>query len=91
LLLDHWDDKTTGQKRSKHKIVVESLQLLEGRANDTSQNLAAHDEFPASSTRGMAASERDSRFRGHSAQQRGELADASDTDSPNPGDDEIPF
>ena len=28
LQLDQWDDKTTGQKRSKHKIVVETMQLL---------------------------------------------------------------
>ena len=31
LHLDQWDDKTTGQKRSKHKIVVETLQLLDPR------------------------------------------------------------
>ena len=28
LRYDTWDDKTTGQKRSKHKIVVETMQLL---------------------------------------------------------------
>jgi single-strand DNA-binding protein len=31
LQLDSWDDKTTGQKRSMHKIVVESIQLLDSR------------------------------------------------------------
>jgi len=31
LHLDTWQDKTTGQNRSKHKIVVESLQLLDPR------------------------------------------------------------
>src|SRR5262245_57325413 len=31
LHLDHWDDKTTGQKRSKHKIVVDQMQLLDGK------------------------------------------------------------
>jgi single-strand DNA-binding protein len=31
LQLDQWDDKTTGQKRSKHKIVVETMQLLGSR------------------------------------------------------------
>lgn len=31
LKLDQWDDKTTGQKRQKHKIVVESMQLLGSR------------------------------------------------------------
>lgn len=33
LKFDQWDDKTTGQKRSKHKIVVESMQLLERKAD----------------------------------------------------------
>ena len=31
LHLDQWDDKATGQKRSKHKIVAENLQLLDPR------------------------------------------------------------
>lgn len=31
LHLDTWDDKTTGQKRQKHKIVVEVMQLLDRR------------------------------------------------------------
>jgi single-strand DNA-binding protein len=31
LHLDQWDDKQTGQKRSKHKIVVEDMHLLERR------------------------------------------------------------
>ena len=28
LQLDQWDDKTTGQKRSKHKIVVDNIEFL---------------------------------------------------------------
>jgi single-strand DNA-binding protein len=31
LQLDQWDDKTTGQKRSKHKIVVDHIQFLGSR------------------------------------------------------------
>src|SRR5262245_12722464 len=31
LQLDQWDDKQTGQKRSKHKIVVESVEFLGSR------------------------------------------------------------
>jgi single-strand DNA-binding protein len=31
LHLDQWDDKNTGQKRSKHKVVVETMQLLGSR------------------------------------------------------------
>src|SRR5262249_41494486 len=33
LQLDQWDDKQTGQKRSKHKIVVESIEFLGGRGD----------------------------------------------------------
>lgn len=34
LALDQWNDKTTGEKRSKLKIVVDSMQLLDGRQQD---------------------------------------------------------
>lgn len=34
LHLDQWDDKTSGQKRSKHKIVGDAVQLLDGRPQD---------------------------------------------------------
>jgi len=34
LQLDQWDDKQTGQKRSKHKIVVESVEFLGGRSGE---------------------------------------------------------
>jgi single-strand DNA-binding protein len=30
LELDQWDDKTTGAKRSKHKLVIENMQFLDG-------------------------------------------------------------
>lgn len=31
LVFEEWDDKQSGQKRSKHKIVVESVEFLGGR------------------------------------------------------------
>jgi single-strand DNA-binding protein len=34
LRLDTWDDKKTGEKRSMHKIVVDDIQLLDGRGAD---------------------------------------------------------
>jgi len=34
LQYDQWDDKQTGQKRSKHKIVVESVEFLGGRSGE---------------------------------------------------------
>lgn len=33
LQLDEWEDKTGGGKRSKHKIVVEEIQLLGGKGD----------------------------------------------------------
>lgn len=35
LNMDTWDDKATGQKRSKLKVVGETLQLLGGRKGDS--------------------------------------------------------
>ncbi|MEZ6142506.1 MAG: single-stranded DNA-binding protein [Zavarzinella sp.] len=32
LLLDKWDDKKTGEKRSKHKVVAENIQLFDPRS-----------------------------------------------------------
>lgn len=36
LHLDQWEDKNGGGKRSKHKIVAEGIQLLDGRPQDGS-------------------------------------------------------
>lgn len=42
LKLDTWDDKTTGQKRSKMKIVLENFQFLGGReAGEGAQKTSA--------------------------------------------------
>jgi single-strand DNA-binding protein len=35
LHLDQWDDKASGAKRSKHKLVVETMQLLDRREDGT--------------------------------------------------------
>jgi single-strand DNA-binding protein len=32
LQLDEWTDKTSGQQRSKHKVVIDSIELLGGKA-----------------------------------------------------------
>ncbi|MCS6866007.1 MAG: single-stranded DNA-binding protein [Gemmataceae bacterium] len=36
LVYETWDDKQTGQKRSKHKLVVDSLEFLGSRTSDDS-------------------------------------------------------
>ncbi len=48
LHLDQWDDKTTGQKRSKHKIVADNIQLLDPRQDGGmrgGQNAGMDDEM----------------------------------------------
>ncbi len=45
LKLDQWEDKTSGQKRSKLKVVVESVQFVGGK--DDASN--APDSLPAAS------------------------------------------
>jgi single-strand DNA-binding protein len=51
LELDQWDDKTTGQKRSKHKLVVENFQFLEPRQDSEGGGMAR----PAARANGPAA------------------------------------
>jgi single-strand DNA-binding protein len=43
LQLDQWDDKTTGQKRSKHKVVVEGIELLGGNRQQGGQPGGGYD------------------------------------------------
>ena len=38
LQLDQWDDKETGQKRSKLKVVCENMTFVGGRASESSQS-----------------------------------------------------
>jgi single-strand DNA-binding protein len=57
LHLDQWDDKTTGQKRSKHKIVVDVMQLLERKGEDGQgggprQSAGAGERAPAKAAAG---------------------------------------
>jgi single-strand DNA-binding protein len=33
LVLDRWDDKNTGEKRSKHKLIIDNFQMLDPRAD----------------------------------------------------------
>ena len=34
LKLDTWDDKTTGQKRSKHKVVLDNFEFIQGKKEE---------------------------------------------------------
>src|SRR5262249_42227034 len=52
LVFDQWDDKTTGQKRSKHKIVVEALQLLDPKQDGQGGPRSAGTGAPARAAAG---------------------------------------
>jgi len=51
LKLDQWDDKTSGQKRSKIKVVVDAVQLLDRREDGGGgqSRMPARSSMPASS------------------------------------------
>ena len=49
LQLDSWDDKTTGQKRSKMKIVLENFQFLGSGGGGGGSQGGEYDEEPRSS------------------------------------------
>jgi len=34
LVLDQWDDPTTGQKRSRHQVTVDNMQMLDSRGDN---------------------------------------------------------
>jgi len=75
LRLDTWDDKQTGQKKSKLGVVAETVQFLGGnRSNEGGGNEARAAALP----RPRPASSP-------------KAADGGDTDSSPPEDDDVPF
>ena len=47
LKLDSWDDKASGQKRSKMKVVIETMQLLGGREEGSGDRGGSSHGHPA--------------------------------------------
>ncbi|HEX3818317.1 MAG TPA: single-stranded DNA-binding protein [Chthoniobacterales bacterium] len=79
LQLDTWDDKTSGQKRSKLKVIGEGMQLLGSR-----------DGGGGGGGRG-AADEMEEPPRGRPSSGSSRPAPAKNAPPPEPDDDEIPF
>lgn len=83
LQLDMWDDKTTGQKRSKHKVVVERFEFLDTKRDDGGEGMPSR----SSAVPRQAAPQR-------TAPQPGSYyEDAAPDNSPPPdeGSGDIPF
>ena len=85
LQLDTWDDKTSGQKRSKLKVVGEGMQLIGSRDGGGG----------GGGTRGSAPDEMEEPPRSRSSSGSGggarSSAPSKNTPPPEPDDDEIPF
>lgn len=82
LQMDTWEDKATGQKRSKLKVVAEALQLLGGRGEG---------EAGGSSTGGGGGSysrRQDDSYHDDRPPSRSEMGSTSHS---GPDDDDIPF
>ena len=59
LKMDTWDDKTTGEKRSKLKVEAERVQFLGSRRDDANGGMPSPDDDPgAGASSGPRASER---------------------------------
>lgn len=77
LQLDTWDDKQSGQKRSKLKVIGEMMQMLGGRPGGGGGGGGGGEE-PEEPPRGRPSS-------------GGRSAPPKSAPSPEPDDDEIPF
>ena len=77
LRLDQWDDKQTGQKRSKLGVVVEGFQFLGGGNRGESGGEAPRRAAAAPAAAAPAAAPA--------------AAEAADTDVPPPEQDDVPF
>ena len=53
LQLDQWEDKETGQKRSKLRVVGENMTMLPGRGDGGGQRSGGGQNFGASSSEGV--------------------------------------
>ena len=78
LQMDTWEDKSTGQKRSKLKVVAEALQLLGGRGEGDSGGFSG----------GGSARRNDD---GYNDDRPSSRSEASSSSHSGPDDDDIPF
>ncbi len=88
LHLDQWDDKTTGAKRSKHKLVVDTMQLLDRREDGTGGGEGGGGYSSAAPARSAPAG----RSSAPAARTGSGFSDGDGPDSePAGGSEEIPF
>ena len=95
LQLDSWDDKTTGQKRSKLRVVGERMQMLGSRSDGGSggggggSGRSSGGSQPESSSDGPPVGDYDSESSGPSGHSAGQSGTGHS--SASPPDDDVPF
>jgi single-strand DNA-binding protein len=96
LKMDSWDDKTTGEKRSKLKVEADRVQFLDSRRDEAGGGSASDDgsAVPAArdayARRGPAADSRGAGGRGPAAPSS-PVAQRAPVEPEDEGDDDIPF
>jgi len=95
LQLDQWEDKETGQKRSKLRVVGEQMQLL-GSRNEGGSGPPAKSGAPAGRQAGAPAAARRSSAPADAAEEdygysAGRTPDQAFYDDPGASDDNVPF
>ncbi|MGL6073708.1 MAG: single-stranded DNA-binding protein [Fimbriiglobus sp.] len=66
LHLDQWNDKTTGDKRSKHKIIVDNVQFLDPRQDNMGGGAGMDDDMGGSAPAPRSYSKPNSPTKGYS-------------------------
>jgi single-strand DNA-binding protein len=87
LRLDQWDDKTTGAKRSKHKLTVDVMQMLDGRQGGGGDGGEGGGNRPART--GAPAAQRPAAYTGED--EYGGGGSGPEPTATAGGGDEIPF
>jgi single-strand DNA-binding protein len=87
LALDQWNDKTSGEKRSKLKIVVDAMQLLDGRQQEGEGGYSGSEGGTRSASRAPAAARSGSAGFGKTYDD----SDGPSSSGSGGGDEEVPF
>jgi single-strand DNA-binding protein len=82
LKLDQWEDKATGQKRSRMRVVLENFQFLGGRGEGEGGTGGGEDMGSGGQDRSPAR---------HAPPARGPQRSAPPADGPDQLDDDVPF
>lgn len=92
LTMDKWDDKETGQKRSKLKVVADNLHMLGSRPDGGAGSGQGSGSAPARSAAGHPAAPAQRSSDSFADAESGRTPDQSFYDDmPSSGGDEVPF